>query len=140
MGWEPHEASFEALAPCRPRKVGSRREPDFIEIELGTREDRLEEETAIKRQCAEEAIAGLPHSAFEPYAGLRQVVMPVRINVPVIGSAIEMPLTIDEMASDKTTEMVHARLLTGHSDAALSPVIAPAETYDNISDLGDDVG
>jgi len=140
LGWGEGEAAFTALPPCKARKVGSRREPDFIEQELGTREDRLEEETAIKRQCAEEAIAGLSHAAFETYAGVREVVMPVRINVPVIGSAIDMPLTIDEMAADKTTEMVHVRLLTGHCDAALSPVIEPAETYDNLSDLGDDVG
>ena len=132
LGWEDGEATYEPSVPPKQRAVGAKRAADGIELELGTVEERAEAEANLLQSVAEEVVRNLPPEAFAMFAGQRRETLPIEVKMPVLGRAVGLSMTLDDLASDKSTANLHARLLTGHADIVESPVFDISEVYDHL--------
>jgi hypothetical protein len=132
LGWERAPGMFEVGASYRDRQQGVRRTGDWLDEDLGSLEDRAADEAMLRQAVAEEALRTLPPEAFQIYGGQSGGCLPVSLKVPVLGRAVDLPMTFDDLASDKSNAMMHSRLLTGHADIVSSPVLGGGELYDHL--------
>ena len=147
LDWMIDEHFYELQPAYKPRVAGRVREADKVEIELGTREERAIREQIGTQSIISEAANRFEASAFvdslAKYAGSKEVLtltMPISIKIPVPGLNAPIDMTIEELGTDRSTQLLDQRLGKARITEFSPAIMDPKQDYSHLSDtVRDDI-
>lgn len=141
LDWHIDEYFYEAQAPYKPRVAGRVREPDKVEIELGSRAERAKREQIGLQLLVSDVIPSLPPDAIgdklSRYPNAKPLddrAFPMEYPIQVPGS-VDTPvrMSLEELNTNRSTRLLDQRM--GRIIDETSPAIMdPKQDYSHLSD------